>query len=193
MLYRLKFITFSFLLILLTGCAFVPESIPLQPQVNIPETNLGQGKTVFVAVIDARPDDTLGGRITGYGPAASIKLSNNITEIVREQIIKGLSQNGFKPVVNQLGIERKLTVRINSFDYKQRIGLLTGTLIIGCTLEGTVDNKGEHYINVYRAVTQNDIVLTPTSDYDTQHINEVFANSLYKLLSDKQLLKFLTK
>lgn len=193
MLSRLKYLVLSSLVLMLSGCAFVSESVPLQPQITVPATHIGDGKTVAVKVIDARPDDTIGGRASGYGPAAKIKLASNITDTVRTAVYEGMRRNGFQPISYDENVQRKLIVRIIALQYKQRTGLFVGTITISSTLEASADNKGKTYEKIYRTENEHNIVVTPTSGSDEKNINEALSSSLNKLLGDEQLMRFLAK
>ncbi len=54
-------------LLLVTGCAFTPQAIDLQPKVNVVESSIGQGRVVYVNVVDERTKTTLGTRGPGMG------------------------------------------------------------------------------------------------------------------------------
>lgn len=66
---------------LLTGCAFTPEAVKLNPNVNVEKQNIGHGKMVAVNVLDVRKSTSLGGRASGYGPAANISLADNLKKL----------------------------------------------------------------------------------------------------------------
>lgn len=182
------------LLLSLTACAFVPEKVHLQPQIApIPTKDIGHGQTVAVQVLDARGDTTLGGRATGYGPAASITLADNIQNTVLNALYQGLQDYGFKPIPYRDDVARKLTVHIISLNYKQQAGFWTAATIVNSTMEANAENKQKTYDRIYRAKRSSDIVITPTSGQDSQKINAVFSNTLNQMLQDQNLMNFLGK
>jgi uncharacterized lipoprotein YajG len=181
---------------LLTGCSFIPESVNLNPQVNpAPTANVGQGKQVAVQVIDARPDSSIGGRPSGFGPAANISLGNNITGVVQQNIENGLSDYGFAAVDYAVApnTPRTLTLCITGLQYDPRVGLLNGDVYLTSTIEGTANNKGHIYDKVYRASNKKIIFITPTSGQDSDNINRVFSDTLNQILADQALMAFLAR
>ena len=93
----IKLLLVAINLMMLSACALTPESVKLNPQINVASNNIGHGKKVAVRVIDARPEQTLGGRATAYGPAAKIKLANDIKKVVRSTVTQGLKKYNFTP------------------------------------------------------------------------------------------------
>ncbi len=188
-----KMIVLSTLMLMLSACAFVSESVPLKPQVNVQPTLSGDGKIIALNIIDARPDSALGGRVTAYGPAAKISLENDLISVVRLEVTKGLAKNGFKVVPYTDNATRKLVVRIIALQYQQRTGFWAGTVIVTSTLEGSANNKGQTYENTYRTEDEHTVVFTPSADTDIKNINSGLASSLSKLLNDQSLMHFLAR
>lgn len=189
----LKMIFASSLIIILSACAFVPESVSLQPQVNVGSSHIGNNKTVALDVIDARPNKVIGGRASGLGPQADISLADDLVSTVRTAVSQGLSQSGFKVVSNDAQASRKLVVRIVELQYQEHIGLVSGSITITSTLSGTATNKGKIYEEVYRIEDKHTPVITPTSEADAKNINAALSGSLNKLLNDQKLLQFLAQ
>ncbi len=143
--------------------------------------------------IDARPDTSIGGRASGYGPAANIGLANNIKVIVREAVKKGLHNYGFRIVPYRTKAVRRLTVRIVALHYSQRAGLISAGIRINSTLEGSANVKGKTFDRVYRGNRSKQILFTPTEHQDNRYINNALSNTLNQLLNDKQMLNFLAR
>lgn len=181
---------------LLTGCSFIPESVNLNPHMTAaPASNIGEGKPVAVQVIDARPDSSLGGRPSGFGPAANISLSNNITQVVQQNVEEGLRDYGFAAVdyTGNPNVSRILILRITGLQYDQRLGLFDSDLLVTSTIEATANNKGRVYDQVYRSSGKTVAVVTPTSGQDSANINHVFSDTLNQILSDQNLMQFLAR
>ena len=176
--------------LLLTSCAFTPEKVQLNPTINVPQHNIGQNKKIYVNVIDARPTESLGGRASGYGPAANISLDSDIKMTVKNAIYTSLHQSGFRPV-NNPAAKRELIVRITGLTYQQRMGLWVGHIIVNCSMEASAKNNAKIFDQVYRGTIKKDVVVTPTANADSQHINAVLSITLNKMLLDESLLKFL--
>ncbi len=187
----LKLAAASVVLATLTGCAFVPEKVSLQPTVKTKKSNIGHGRKVAVNVVDTRADKDLGGRASGYGPAAKISLANDIGSVVRQSVYKGLRSQGFKPVANTADANHHLTVRITGLDYKSRAGFFTGSVDINCSLDASANNNRRNYEKVYRNNGTQNVFFTPSSDSDKEHINAALSDTLSQMFNDKGLIKFL--
>lgn len=176
----------------LSACAFVPEKVQLQPEVGLgPTENIGKGQQVALEVLDMRPDATLGGRPSAYGPAADISLANNIVSVVENTISQGLAQYNFVPVSVGTNTSKQLTIRILDLDYQQRANIMTGTSLVNSTIEATASNNGKVYDNVYHNQQTDDSFFTPTSGADSKEINAALSNTLDQILQDNTLMNFL--
>jgi len=180
---------------LLTGCAFVPEKVTLSPKVQYKHSQVGHGKAVALKVIDARPSTSLGGRASGYGPAASIKLSSDhLIQVVRSTVAKGLRANDFRVVSPGMPATAKLVVRINALEYRQRAGFWTGHIDLNSSVEADASEPhNQSYDKVYRYTGTKNVVFTPTSGSDHKQINHAVSNSLSQLLNDRKLMHFLAR
>ncbi len=191
---KIKTLFIASILSSLSACAFVPEQVHLQPQViPVTSSNIGKGKMVAVQVIDARSNTTLGGRPSGYGPAASITLADNIQTVVQAAIYQGLTDYGFKPIPFNPNTTRKLTLRVIALNYRQHEGFFTSSVEVNSTIEATANNESNNYDHVYRGEQNSNIIVTPTSGQDSHNINVVFSNTLNQITQDDQLMHFLAK
>ncbi len=179
--------------VILSGCAFTPENITLNPKVNLKKQNLGQGKKVEVQVIDERNDSTLGGRISDMGPTAKIAVASNIKKTVIKVVNRALLAYGFQPTKGNNAKSRRLVVRVIALDYRSRAGFWSAGIRINSTIEGAAYNHGLNYDKVYRYTNVHRILFTPTTKSDTKHINIAFSKSLNKLVNDQKLFKFLAR
>ncbi|MCP4474463.1 MAG: hypothetical protein GY821_07845 [Gammaproteobacteria bacterium] len=180
-------------LLSLAGCAFSPEQVKLQPQVNVQKQNIGEGKQVAVRVIDARPHTDLGGRVSGLGPTAKISLANDLDKVVKDEVDSGLKNLGFQPVPYSAQAQRRLTVHITNLDYRSRAGFWTANISINSTLEASAVNGDSSYDHVYRGDSEHRVMVTPTSNSDFQNVNRALSASLDKMLNDQNLMIFLKR
>ena len=74
----------------LSGCAFTPQAIELQPKVNVVESSIGQGRVVYINVVDERAKTTLGTRGAGLG--ADLTLRGDLRTTIRSSTIGGLTR-----------------------------------------------------------------------------------------------------
>ncbi len=193
MISKFKVVIIFISVAVLGGCALVPESVKLNPTINVPHSHIGKGQVVAVNVIDARPATALGGRASGYGPAAKISLATSLVSTVKATVERGLIANGFKIAAPAQSAASNLTIRIIALQYKSRAGFFTGHIDISSTLEGSAKNQSRTYDKVYRYNSSNDAFFTPTAGRDSKNINAALSVTINKLLADKSLMSFLAK
>jgi uncharacterized lipoprotein YajG len=188
---------FKFLFILgavclLPACAFIPEQIHLNPEITpIQSKNIGNREKIAIQVIDVRSNSSLGGRPSGYGPAANISLADDIQAVIKNTISQGLSNYNFIPVSSNSPARKKLTLRITALNYNQRTGFFTGSSVVDSAIEVTALNNQRSFDNVYRYQKNRDVMFTPTTMADSKEINSVLSNILNQILHDPALLDFL--
>jgi uncharacterized lipoprotein len=188
-----KLLSVSILALMLGACAFVPESVHVNPTLSTKKSNIGHGKKVAVRVVDARSDTTLGGRASGYGPAAKISLANKLGKAVKKTIYRGLRTKGFRPVPYYDGSRRKLVVRITGLQYKTRTGFWVGHVSVTGAIDANANVAGRSFERVYRAKANEGIMFTPSERSDVKHINAAISLMINKLINDKQLMHFLAR
>lgn len=179
--------------LLLGGCALVPEKLNLNPKVDVPRSNIGKNHKVSVKVIDVRDSTIIGGRASGYGPAASIKLASNLSRTLERAIYKGLRNKNFVPVGPNVKTARQLTVRITGLSYKQRAGFLSASIDVSFSMEAQAKNKSDSFDRVYRNQKTSRILVTPTTTSDTNKVNGVISQVVNKMLNDRTLIELLAK
>lgn len=178
----------------LSGCAFTPEKISLNADHVVQKKNIGQKKRVAVQVDDLRASEDIGGRPSGYGPAATISLAHSLTGVVSQSMRVNLKAAGFVPVkASSQPAERQVVVRILNLEYKQRAGFMTGhiDLIAGAELVATRYDR--HLNRVYRVKKTMDILFTPSSEADTKLINRAYKALIEKIFRDESWQRFLAK
>ena len=82
----------------LGGCAFVPQDVQLNPSVTFRPADIGAGREVQVRILDGRPSEVFGRKISGYGAAAAIRGSSGNTHTVfRSTVFQILENQAFVP------------------------------------------------------------------------------------------------
>ena len=117
----------------LSGCTFTPQAIELQPKVDVVESSIGQGRVVYVNVVDERAKTTLG--VRGAGIGADLTLKGDLRTIIRSSTIGGLTRQGFSPTMETVPGARELRVEVRSLDYQVIRGFWQGTLRTSCSLK----------------------------------------------------------
>ena len=85
----LSFCTCAFVVLFVSGCAFVAQEATLNPDVEYKTSDLGSGVSVSVHVDDERPTEALGKR---QALGAKITTNQNVAEVVRDEILNELDK-----------------------------------------------------------------------------------------------------
>ena len=91
----LPLVTSALVVLLFSGCQFVSHEATLNPDVEYKISNIGSGVSLSVHVDDERPTEALGKR---QALGAKITTSQNIAELVRDEILKGLNAKSFTTI-----------------------------------------------------------------------------------------------
>lgn len=175
----------------LSGCAFNPQQASLNPTLNISESQVGSNTKVAVKVIDERADKSLGRRGTAYGDAAEITAKQDLTTVVKEEIEKGLAKQGF--IIGETeGADSLLTVEIRALEYSTSQGFWTGGVHIKGAFKGRAKNADSDMEKMYRYEKEERVVVVPTAETNEKWINEALTETLSKLITDGELLSFLS-
>jgi uncharacterized lipoprotein len=139
-----------------TGCAFTPQAIELQPKLNVTESCIGNGRAVFVNVVDERTRKTLGTR--GPGVGADLTLKGNPRSIVRASISGGLARKGYAPTTETVADAPELRVQIRDLDYEVRSGFWAGSLRTECNLKAIcMHGRVNRYQSLYTGKFESSI------------------------------------
>jgi len=176
------------IVVTVSACAYVPQKATIRPHVRYTPSTVGQDKTVSVRVIDERPTSSLGHRGNAYGVAARITTDQNVAEVFRKAIFKGLLANGFQPVGYDRSSPRQLQVQIRSLRYSTETGFWTGGVQSRAAVQAQAASPGHDYLKFYRFADKERVVFVPTASHNTQMIDQAVDGVLQKMFSDPQLL-----
>jgi len=176
-----------------SGCAFTPQAVMLNPNLDAPASSVGKGRSVAVNVVDERPKTTLGTRgVRGIG--ADITLKNDLPQVVQASVSDGLRKQGFTVVPEHAADGREMRVEIRALEYEVTSGFWSGSLRTGCTLKGAcIIGTTRPYEQVYRAEFQESIQVVQGDEANEKYINDVLSKALYGLLNDSRLSQCLAK
>ena len=156
----------------LSGCAFTPQAIELQPKVNVVESSIGQGRVVYVNVVDERGKTTLG--IRGAGVGADLTLKGDLRTIIRSSTIGGLTRQGFSPTMETVPGARELRVEVRSLDYQVIRGFWQGTLRTTCSLKAICkQGTAREYERLHNGKYEVGVQVVQSDDRNTRFVNTV--------------------
>lgn len=175
---------------LLAGCAWVPQKLSLAPQVRVPASNLGNGATVVVKVLDIRPTSRIGSRgIDARG--AEITTQQNVAAILQQKIIQGLNQQGFKAAPSSEEPAQVLKVELRILQYTTAMDFWQGTIRAKAGIQAYLKAKERIYDQPYVAEREEHVVEAPGANTNERLINGAISDVLERLLTDEKLLKLL--
>lgn len=175
----------------LSGCAFNPQKVHLAPTVNVAETNIGNGATVSLRVLDERPTKSLGHRGTAYGAAAEITTDQDLAAVVHDEVQRGLTRKGFTVVPPASNADASLTLELRALEYSTSTGFWTGGVNVNGAIKAIAQRPGDEYERMYRVDTDNRVVVVPTAGKNSEWINSTLSGLLGQIFEDVGLFRFL--
>jgi len=194
----LKLTALLFTAVLMTSCALTPQSVVLEPTLDVAPSDLGKGHTVAVYVVDERVSTEIGRRGTGAMRGAAITATNDMVSVFRDAIVQNMEKLGFDVLAIQNFEETTnepmvLRVDIRAVSYETSMGFWTGGVHVRGALKTTAtDTQSLHtYEQLYRVDDEERVVVVPGADSNAQMINTAISALLQKLFDDVELIKFL--
>lgn len=193
------FRTFAALLFvaLATGCAFTPQTVVIEPTLEVSPSNIGEGRNVSVYVVDERTTTELGRRGTGAMRGAAITSEQDIAGVFQKAITENLNAMGFNatPVNTPTAGPESALLRIDirSLDYETSMGFWTGGVHTRGSMKGTATRESRSYDQLYRVDEEKRVMVVPGADSNAQMINATASAILQELFNDVTLFKFLAE
>lgn len=193
-----KLTALLFTAVLMTSCAFTPQTVVLEPTLNVAPSDLGKGHTVAVYVVDERVSTEIGRRGTGAMRGAAITATNDMVSVFRDAIVQNMEKLGFDAMAIQTFEESTsepmvLRVDIRAVNYETSMGFWTGGVHVRGALKTTATDTQSlrTYEQLYRVDDEERVVVVPGADSNAQMINTAISALLQKLFDDVELIKFL--
>ena len=174
----------------LAGCAWVPQKVTIAPKLEVPASNLGNGATVIVKVLDSRPSARIGYRgLDSKG--AEITSDQDLASIFQQKIIEGLTQQGFKAVPASEAPARVLKVEIRALQYTTDMEFWQGSVRTKAAIQAYSKANDYIYDQLYVAEREEHAVEAPRAKTNASLINGVISDVLQRLLIDQKLSRVL--
>ncbi len=183
---------------LATGCAFyTSHTVVIEPTVEVPASNIGEGRNVSVYVVDERTKTELGRRGIGYQSAA-ITTEQDLAAVFQASIVENLNTMGFNAVSVNVGTagpgSSLLRVDIRSLEYEVFAGIISANIVAEGAMKVTATRDARSYDHLYRVDEEKDAFMhTPGADSNTQMFNATVSAVLQELFNDVALFRFLTE
>ena len=179
--------------LVMQGCAVKPQNIALDPPVQVPQSQAGQGKVIQLTVHDARPRKTLG--IVGdlEGKYAHVSIEDDFSTAVYQRVSAALQKQGFKVQPTPSNDDRKLDVEVREIEYqsvKEGLGYKTETKAAVAALARNGDSR---YERIYRAGENRTSAVLPSGEDNANAVNSVVAMTLEDMLNDDKMTAVLVR
>lgn len=182
---------------LATGCAFTPQTVVIEPMVEVPAGNIGEDRNISVYVVDERTTTTLGRRGTGALRGAAITTEQDIAAVFQTSIVENLNAMGFNAVAVTEGTtdpgSSLLRVDIRSLEYEMSMGFWTGGVHTRGSMKATATRDARSYDKLYRVDEEKRVMVVPGANSNAQMINATASAILQELFNDVALFRFLAE
>lgn len=178
------------ILIFISGCAWVHQTAHLQLNPRIPLSNIGQGISVAVKVVDKRPSQTIGYRGLD-SKNAQITTEQDVTKLFQQKILEGLARKGFQATAYAGQPAPLLNVEIRQIEYTTDMDFWKGTVQAKAALRAICSKNGVTFDRTYLSEKKKTAVEAPRAETNERLINNTISEVVQRLFEDDQLVSFL--
>lgn len=179
------------LILALSACGVTGQTVFIRPMAKVTGSNVGQGKTVAVRVVDSRADKVIGYRDTDFGKNAPIRAEGDLGEALLNSVTRALGELGFNPSSYREGSPRVLTIEIRSLAYEAVKETMSTKSRVRTVLKAHATNGGGTFDGNYPVETSKEDVLRPGEAENAKYINDALSEALTVMLADQELVNFL--
>ncbi|MEW6314000.1 MAG: YajG family lipoprotein [Pseudomonadota bacterium] len=163
----------------LAACTTAPLGARINPYLDVERSQIGAGRHVSVAVIDARADRSLGeGPVEGFSGDAVAALRDALAEGLRRQGYDVTVQDGMSGITLTL-LELKYRIEPES--------LVQTRLAATAVVKATVRHRGGSYENTYRAAQEERDPLSPSANDVERMLNGTLSDILARILRNDEV------
>ncbi len=175
-----------------SGCAFTPQTIKIEPKVDVKPSQIGAGRSVHLNVVDERAKKTLG--TVGAGVGADISVEGDLARTVQRTIADGLSKMQFKTTDQRVANRPELRVEVRNLDYAITRGFWSGSLRVDAGLKGIcVRDMARLYEKLHHGEYASGVQVVQGPEANSQYINTALSAAVNALLADQELMACLSK
>jgi uncharacterized lipoprotein YajG len=191
---------FHFASILLTiigvavqGCSMAPQTVRLAPQVQVSQSDVGQGKVIGLDVSDARSDKRAG--IVGDEKIkfVTIAAEDKSPSAVYREAADALTKLGFKVQPASGASERVLRIELAKLEYQSLKRPFTFDTEAKVTLAAIAENGASRYERKFETEEASTSGSPPSQSEIASTINSQVSQALGDVLADRQLIALLAK
>lgn len=175
---------------LVGACQLAPMEVQIAPTLEVPVTGRGYGTTLGVRVVDARPHEALGRRISD-GSGLDVFTRQDLPAVWAGIVDGALRTAGFESVAYRPNHDPSLTVWIKELNYEVSPGFFTKKAVTTAAVKAEASRGGRTHEMSFRTETETTVVFSPARGEVERALNEASSNVLDKLFTDSELMAFL--
>jgi uncharacterized lipoprotein len=180
---------------LFAGCAFTPQTVVIEPMVEVTPSDIGGGHAVSVYVVDERDSTEIGRRGTGAMKGAAITTEQDVASVFRRSIVENLNKMGYAASESLAGDPvagaTLLRVDIRAISYETSMGFWTGGVHARGSMKATGTRGSTVYDKLYRVDDEKRVVVVPGADSNAQMVNTTVSALLQEMFNDVELMRYL--
>lgn len=179
------------LLILVSGCHFVPQQIKIAPNINVIQDNIGSSSDLYVEVVDDRDSEIIGNRgLNKIG--ADITASPTLIQDLKSSIEGGLRSRGFNIIHNKNGSTKSIRIEVRKLEYEILSEILVSKVRVEFAIKAYAKNDKNTFDKIIRTTKDEIPSFTTTAEMNERVLNEGVSEGIAKLISDNEIIEFLT-
>jgi uncharacterized lipoprotein YajG len=175
------------------GCKLHSESVRFSPELKPKQGDIGQGKTLGLAVADTRPEKQVG--IVGDPKieAITVTAEEGSPSLVYQQTADALTKMGFKVEPASDASERSLRIEIRELQYESLKRPFKYDAKARVLVGGIARSSSGRYERTYETEETGEYGTPPNQSTISKSINGLLSAAIDDVLADKQLLDVLAK
>ena len=177
---------------LLTGCALSPQTVSINPRIDLAEINQqGSQQNLSLQIADDRGTQIVGTRGGVYPETSEISTGGDIKTPIRNVLTKALRDMGYNVVGENEQSTADLKVIVDNLTYKTKSENVMKAIETAASIRVVASKGNREYTGRYRGKRTTEVLKAPDEDRNAEMINAAISQVLQRLLNDHELHKFL--
>lgn len=187
---RFKLVSLLSLSLLLTACALSPQQVTINPKLESSKSNIGEGRTLYLEVVDNRGKEAIGSRGGLYKETSLITPANDLADAILQASSRKLREMGFV-VQGMPGASADIRILVDKLSYRDPEKSSVGFEVeLESLLRVEATQNGDQYSGRYQVKNTKTYATVPGRDRNEEMINETLSEVLQRLFNDPKLLAF---
>ncbi|WP_372749724.1 YajG family lipoprotein [Litorivivens sp.] len=187
---RFKLFSLVSLSLLLGACALSPQQVTINPTLEPSKSNIGEGRTLYLEVVDNRGKEAIGSRGGLYKDTSLITPANDLADAILAASTRKFREMGF--VVQTMPLaSADIRIVVDTLSYRDPEKSSVGFEVeLESLLRVEATQNGDSYTGRYQVKNTKTYATVPGRDRNEEMINETLSAALQRLFSDPKLLAF---